>query len=116
VHRAIAEVKVQEIDALEKINAELKARIDEYIAITKEAEEKSAAAVVALNDAKVADDIEKLKLERKLAATQALIDDTEQREQKMASKCEKLAEHLAKQEAAVARKEIEMLREQAKKR
>ena len=59
-----------------------------------------------------------LKLERKLAAAQALIEDTEQREQKMASKCEKLAEqyNLAKQEAAVANKEIEMLRELAKRR
>ena len=86
--------------------------------MTKEAEEKSAAAVVALNDAKVADDIEKLKLERKLAAAQARIDDIEQREQKMAAKCEKLAEqyNLAKQEAAVANKEIEMLRELAKKK
>jgi len=53
-----------------------------------------------------------------LAAAQALIEDTEQREQKMAAKCEKLAEqyNLAKQEAAVANKEIEMLRELAKRR
>jgi len=118
VHRAIAEVKVQEIEALEKINAAFKARMDEYIAMAKEAEEKSAAAVVALHDAKVADDIERLKLERKLAAAQALIEDIEQREQKMAAKCEKLAEqyNLAKQEAAVANKEIEMLRELAKKK
>jgi hypothetical protein len=38
--------------------------------------------------------------------------------QRMAAKCEKLAEqyNLAKQEAAVANKEIEMLRELAKKR
>jgi chromosome segregation ATPase len=118
VHRAIAEIKVQEIETLEKINAQLKSRIDDYLAAIKEAEEKLASTIVTLDDEKTAFDIEKLKLERKLAAVQARIDDMEQREQKSTIKYEKLNEQYnhAKQEAAVAKKEIEMLREQAKKK
>jgi chromosome segregation ATPase len=116
VHRAIAEIKVQEIEALEKANTQLKNRINDYLTLIKEAEEKSAAVMVALDDAKTDFDIEKLKLERKLAAAQARIDDMEQREQKLSAKYEQLNEQYnhAKQEAAVSKKEIEMLREQTK--
>ena len=118
VHRAIAEIKVQEIEALEKTNLQLKSRIDEYLGVIKEAEEKVGAAMVALDDAKNEFEIEKLQLERKLAAAQARIDDMAQREQKMMARYEQINEQYthAKQEAAVAKKEIEMLREQAKKK
>lgn len=118
VHRAIAEIKVQEIDILEKTNAKLKSRIDEHLTTIKETEEKLATAQVAIENAKNDYDLEKLKLERLLAAAHARIDDMEQREQKLSEKHEQLNEkyNLAKQEAAVAKKEIEMLREQAKKK
>lgn len=118
VHRAIAEIKVQEIETLEKANTKLKSRIDEHLATIKEVEEKFAAAQVACEDAKNDFDIERLKFERQLAAANARIDDMEQREQKLALKYDQLNEkyNLAKQEAAVSKKEIEMLREQAKKK
>ena len=118
VHQAIAAIKVKEIEALERVNTQLKARLDEYLALLKEADEKLAAAKVYLDDAKVHFDIERLSLERKLAGTQARIDDMEQREQKLLAQNEKLREQYnqAKQEAAVAKKEVEMLREQNKKK
>lgn len=118
VHQAIAGVKVKEIEALEKVNNQLKARIDEHLALLKETEEKLAAAKVAFDDAKVNFDAERLSLERKLAAAQARIDDMESREQTLLAKYEKLGEQYnhAKQEAAVAKKEVEMLREQGKKK
>ncbi len=118
VQRAIAEVKVQEIESFEKENTKLKSRIDEHLATIKEVEEKLAATQVTLENAKNDLDLEKLKLERQLAAAHARIHDMEQREQKLAAKQEQLNEkyNLAKQEAAVAKKEIEMLREQAKKK
>lgn len=117
VHRAIAEIKVQEIEILEKNNAQLKARIDDYLATIKEAEEKLAAAKVEFNDIKSNFDIEMLKLERKFAVAQSRISDIDQREQKLSAKYELLNEQYnhAKQETAVAKKEIEMLREQTKK-
>jgi hypothetical protein len=116
VHQAIAGIKVKEIEALEKANAQLVSRIDEYLAILKETEEKLAAAKVDLDDAKVQFDIERLSLERKLAAAQARTDDLDQREQKLLARHEQLDEQYnqAKQEAAVAKKEVEMLRERAK--
>jgi chromosome segregation ATPase len=118
VHRAIAEIKVTEIDALDKSNTQLKLRIDEHIAAMKEAESKLDSAKVDFADAKANFDIEMLKLERALAAAQARIEDTEQREKKLIIKCEQLNEQYskAKQEAAVAKKEIEMLREHGKKK
>lgn len=116
VHRAIAEIKVKEISALEKENTQLKSRIDEHLAMLKEAEEKLAATKIAMDDAKSAFDREKLKLERQLAAAQARIDDMQQREQEMANRYSKLDEkyNLAAQAEAVAKKEIEMLRERIK--
>src|SRR5687767_9818902 len=44
VHQAIAGIKVKEINALEKINIELKSRVDEYLALIKETEERLASA------------------------------------------------------------------------
>jgi chromosome segregation ATPase len=117
VHRAIAEIKVTEIDTLDKANTQLKLRIDDYIATMKEAESKLDSAKVDLADAKANFDIETLKLERALAAAQARIEDTEQREKKLIIRFEQINEQYskAKQEAAVAKKEIEMLREHGKK-
>jgi len=113
VHRAIAEIKVREIDALERDNARLKSRIDEHLAVLKETEEKLAIAKIDLEDAKTSFDTERLSLERKLAAAQARIDDMAQREQKLISRCEQLGEkcNQARQEAAVAKREVEILRE-----
>lgn len=116
VHRAIAEIKVLEIEVLEKMNSQLKARIDNYLAVIKETEEKLASAKVEGEEAKSFFDTEKLQLERQLSAVQARLEDREQREQKLAIRYEQLNEQYnqTKQEAAVAKKEIEMLREQTK--
>lgn len=118
VHQAIAEIKVEEIEVLEKVNTQLKARIDGYLATLKESDAKVAALHVDMDTLKADFDVAKLGFERKLAAAQARIDDLEQREQKAMARYEQLSElyNQAKQEAAVARKEIEMLREQAKKK
>lgn len=117
VHQAIASIKVKEIEALEKINAQLKSRIDEHLSLLKETEEKLASVKVDIDDAKANFDVEKLALERKLAAAQGRIDDMDRREQKLISRCDLLVEqhNQAKQEAAVAKKEVEMLREQTTK-
>jgi hypothetical protein len=116
VQQAIAGVKVKEVESLEKENVKLKTRIDEHLLILKETEEKLALSQVDLDDLKVNFDVEKLAFERKLAALQARIDDFELREQKLLSQHEQLSEkcNQAKQEAAVAKKEVEMLREQKK--
>jgi len=113
VQRAIAEIKVKEITELEKSNTQLKSRIDNHLATLKETEANLADARVNLSDAKANFDIEKLELERQLAAAQARIDDAEKREQKLINQHEQLNEkyNQAKQAAAVAEKEIEMLRE-----
>lgn len=118
VNRAIAEIKVQEIEALEKVNAQLSERNDEYLTSMKEAEEKYNVALLESEDLKKAFSEEKLNFERKLAAAEARIDDMVQREVTMGNKNDQLTEqlNLAKQEAAVAKKEIEMLREQFKKK
>ncbi len=116
VHQAIAGIKVKEIDALEKANGQLKSRIDEYLALVKETDEKLASAKIDLEDARMKFEAEKLSLERKLAAAQARIEDMQTREQKLIARCEQLVEHYnqAKQEAAVAKKEVDMLRENSR--
>jgi len=117
VHQAIAGIKVKEIAILEKENTQLKSRIDEHLVTLKETEEKLAAAQIDQEDTKTNADIEKLSLERKLAAATGSIDDLKRREQKLLEKYEQQLERYnqAKQEAAVAKKEVEMLREQSKK-
>lgn len=114
VHQAIAGVKVKEIDCLKKENMQLKSRIDGYLTLVNESEEKLAAAKVDLDDAKVNSDLEKLSLERKLAAAEARIEEITQREQTLLAKYEALSQQYnqAKQAAAVAQKEVDMLREQ----
>lgn len=116
VHHAIAGIKVKEIEALEKENTQLKGHIDSYLASLKELEEKLAAKQVDLEEFKASFDAEKLKLERKLAATQARAEDLEHREQKILTQYNQVndAYNQAKQEAAVAKKEVDMLREQIK--
>lgn len=114
MHQAIATIKVKEVEELEKINTQLKSRIDEYLTIMKESQEKLSAAKVDLDEAKVNFDVEKLSLERKLAAAKARIEDLEKREKNLLDKCDQLNDqhNQSKQEAAVAKKEVEMLREQ----
>lgn len=112
VHQAIATIKVKEVTALEKINTQLKSRIDDYLALVKELEEKLASAQVDLTDTKSNFDIEKLTFERQLAAAEARIEEINKREQQLLSRFDKINEQFnqAKQEAAVAKKEVEMLR------
>ncbi len=118
VHKAIAAIKVKELEALEKINTQLKARLDENLNTLKETEKDLAAAKVDLDDAKAHFEIEKLSFERKLAAAQARIEDLEKREQQVLRRNEALSQECnqAKQESAVAKKETEMLREQLGKK
>lgn len=116
VHHAIADIKVKEIEILEQTKKQLESRIDHYINEAKEAESKLAETLVELEDTKTNFNIEKLKLERQLAASEARTEDLEKREQKIATQLEKLSEQYnqALQETAVAKKEIELLREAAK--
>jgi chromosome segregation ATPase len=115
VHKAIASIKVKEVDTLEKANAQLRSRIDDHIAALKEAENNLAAVKVDLDETKTNFDLERLSLERKLAAAQARIEDLETREKNLLARHDQLGEQYnqAKQEAAVAKKEVEMLRETA---
>lgn len=117
MHKAIAEIKVEEVDALEKVNIQLKSRIDEYLAVLKEADANAAALHIDRDTLKADFDSAKLGLERKLAAAQARIEDLVQREQRAIERYEQINElyNQARQEAAVAKKEIELLRERAKK-
>jgi len=117
VHQAIAGIKVKEITVLEKISAQLKSRIDDCVALIKELEEKLASAQVDLSDAKSNFDVERLSFERKLAAAHARIEDMNKREQQLISRFDKINEQLnqSKQEAAVAKKEVEMMRKFANK-
>jgi chromosome segregation ATPase len=112
IHQAIASIKVKEVTVLEKNNTQLKSRIEEFLVVIKELEENVASAQIDLIDAKSNFDIEKLSIERQLAAAQARIEDITKREQQLNAKFEKINEQLnqAKQEAAVAKKETEMLR------
>ncbi len=118
VHKAIAEVKVKELEALEKINVQLKTRLDENLNTLKETEGALASSKVDLDDAKAQFESERLSFERKLAAAQARIEDLEKREQKIIAQNEALSQECnhAKQESAVAKKEAEMLREQLGKK
>ena len=113
VHQAIANIKVKEIDALERANTQLKARIDEYLLVLTETEKRLASAQVDLEDAKTNFEIEKLKLEKQLAAVRARLNDAEQREVVLKTQNEQLSEQYsqARQDTAVAKKEVEMLRE-----
>ncbi len=113
VHRAIAGIKVKEVTALENENKQLKVRIDDYLESIKSLEETLAEAIVAQADAKVDFDVQALKLERQLAAAEARNKDLAEREQALITRCEQLSDaaNQAKQLAAVAQKETEMLRE-----
>ncbi len=117
VLQAIATIKVKEIEALEKVHMQLKARLDENITTINELEKSCAAATAALGAAKSHFEDEKLKLAKRLAIGEARVDDLTLNAQKYAEKCEQLSEQYnqAKQEAAVAKKEVELLREQSKK-
>lgn len=112
--RSIAEIKVHEIEVLEKDCTQLKSRADEYLNLLKELEEKLAIAKVELDDTTMLFNGEKLKLEKKLAAAEARIEDIEAREQKINDRYEKLHEQysLAKEAVAASQKEVQMLREQ----
>jgi chromosome segregation ATPase len=112
IHLAIAAIKVKEVTVLEKNNTQLKSRIDDFLVLIKELEENLASAQIDIIDAKANFDVEKLSIERQLAAAQARIEDITKREQQLNAKFEKTNEQLnqAKQEAAVAKKETEMLR------
>lgn len=62
---------------------------------------------------KKANEAEKLEFERKLAVSQARVEDLLAREQKMQLRYDELNQHYnqAKQDAAVTKKEIELLKE-----
>ena len=117
VHQAIAGIKVKEIDALQKEHTQLKSRLDELLAALKTSEERLAATQVEAADTRTTFEVERLSLERKLAAAQARVDDGAQREQQLQANYEQLAEQCnqAKQAAAVAEKEVELLRETQKR-
>jgi hypothetical protein len=116
VKQAIAQIKVKEILELEKIIAQLNSRSEEYLSTLKETEDKLAASGLELDEAKLKFETQHLDWERNLAVSQVRFEDRRQQEQLLIAKYEKLNEQYnqAKQEAAVAKKEVEMLREQKK--
>lgn len=116
VQQAIAAIKVKEIEALERENQQLKARMDGYLADLQKAEEATIALKVVLDEVKAEFEIKQNKLERQLAVAESRASDADKRENQMAEQYQKLSEQVNhyKQESAVAKKEVEMLREQTK--
>ena len=116
VKQVIADFKLKEIKVLEKENAELKSRLDEMITNLKQAEEDLIEASMKLDEAKSDFDSDRLSLERKLAVEEARRADFKAREEALLEQLESKSEqlHQANQAAAVATKEVEMLREKAK--
>ncbi|WP_119344421.1 hypothetical protein [Facilibium subflavum] len=116
VQKAIAELKLKEINVLENENKLLKVRIDEHLSNFKKSEEaydalKSKLETVELNFTEL-----KKNLEQKIAIAESRLLDTEKRENRALEQCKVLSDQVSqyKQEAAVAKKEVEMLREQNK--
>lgn len=112
--KVIANIKVEEMELLEKQNQELKARLEEYLKTIKENEISIDKATKTIDELKTQSEEINLDFERKLAASEARSAELTIRENHANEQLEKLREHYneAKQEAAVAKREIELLREQ----
>jgi hypothetical protein len=110
---AISLIKVKEITLLEETQQKQQERMDHTIQSLNESEIKNAELLNRLEELQQSFDIEKRLFEQKLAVSEAKTADLLQREQKANERYDSLNEkyHLAMQETAVAKKEIELLRE-----
>jgi chromosome segregation ATPase len=111
--KSIAAIKLEEIDTLEGHNQALNARIDDSLHALKETEKKLTQALATVDEQQAKFAETTLAFERKLAISQAQIEDLQQREQTLQARCEQLNQqhNHALQDAAVAKKEVELLRE-----
>lgn len=80
--RAISQTKVKEITFLEQKQQHLQERMDDTIKTIVEYETKNAELLLTLDELKKLNETEKLEFERKLAVSQARIEDLLAREQK----------------------------------
>lgn len=110
---AIADIKTKELETITATNQALQSRLDECLktiaGLEKElgqCQEQKRAAGQAFGD-------ERLAFEKAISVEQARVKDLQQREAQLIEKVEALQKQygLAEQQAAVAKKEIEMLRE-----
>ena len=114
--KAISQTKVKEITFLEEKQQHLQDRMDEMMKTLAEYETKNAELLLTVEELKKAKETEKLEFERTLAVSQARIEDLLEREQKMQHRYDELNHHYsqAKQDAAVAEKEIELIKREKK--
>ena len=112
--KALADVKINEIEKQQAEILKLRECIDDLIGDVKQAEERAAVAEAEAAVAKQNFDAEKLSLAQNLSAVQARMEDIKDRERILLARIDELSEscNAAKQEAAVAKKEGELLREQ----
>jgi chromosome segregation ATPase len=113
----ISQIKVKEITFLEEKQQRLQERMEDTIKTLAEYETKNAELLLTVEELKKSKETEKLEFERTLAVSQARIDDLLAREQKMQHRYDELNQRYsqAKQDVAVAQREIELLREKGKK-
>lgn len=113
LQKAIAEIKLEELTVREKEIKKLAAHLEETTADLKTAEEKAAAAVTRLEKELADFAAARLEFERQQAAAEARIADLEKREAQLQQQYEQLNQrhHQAITQAAVAQKEVELLRQ-----
>ena len=113
ITQAIADMKLEEIQLLEKQNRQLEGRLDQCLGDLKKSEASRVEAIAKADEFKTQFDKDKLELERKLAAAEARISDAIERESQLQTRLEQVSEQYnqTKQDAVVAQKEIELLRE-----
>lgn len=114
LQKAIAEIKLEELTVREKEIKKLSTHLGEITADLKAAEEKATAAVTRLEKEHADFAAARLEFERQQAAAEARIADLEKREAQLQQQYEQLNQrhHQAMTEAAVAQKEVELLRQQ----
>lgn len=116
VQKAIAAIKVKELELVEHENQQLKNRLDGLLADLAQSEAAYSALTRAFEDAKIDWDAWQQKAQRELAIAQSRVSDAEKREQQLGEQYQALSEQVNqyRQEAAVAKKEMELLRERMK--
>lgn len=113
----LADIVMTRTKQLDVMYREQKARADEHLSTIMALESQLASKQVDFDDAKTQYEIDRTQYERRLAASEARIEDLKKREQTLLEKVDALQINYnqAKQHAAVAQKEVELLREQTPK-
>lgn len=111
VSEAIANMKIKQIDELEATKKQLNERLDENIQHLKEAESKLSEAQTSFDERRTEFGAKEKNFERELSASEALRKQAEDREKNLLAQIDQLRDQLsqAKQDAAVAQKEVEIL-------